>query len=58
MRNLVFRGPNCVFICCVELKVAVTVACAISLHADSYCNVLVREISGFSRGVVKVLETT
>lgn len=60
MRKLVFRSPNCVFICCVEIKIAVPCRlCYISAHisfADSYYNVLAREISGFSRGVFKVLD--
>jgi len=60
MRKLVFRGSNCLFICCVELTIAVLcrLSC-VSLHiyfADSHYNVLVREISGFSCGVVKVLD--
>lgn len=60
MRKLVFRGPNCVFICHVELKVAVLcrLCCTcISPHtsfADGYCIVLVRDISSFSCGVLKV----
>jgi len=41
MRKLMFRGPNSVFICCVELKIAVLCGlCYLSLHtypfADSY----------------------
>jgi len=60
VRKFVFRGPSCVFICCVKLKVTVPCRlCYISPHisfADIYCNVLVREISGLNRGILKALD--